>query len=65
MQTTTLDKAQQKAKDDKFDQQPVVVLPDSGERLNIAGSQTFHKLRVRTRTVSSLLWSLLHLREKA
>jgi len=45
MQTTTLDKAQQKAKDDKFDQQPVVVLPDSGERLNIAGSQTFHKIK--------------------
>ena len=45
MQTTTLDKTQQKAKDYKFDQQPVVVLPDSGERLNIAGSQTFHKIK--------------------
>jgi hypothetical protein len=45
MQTPTVDKTQQKIKDDKFQQQPVVVLPDSGEQLNIAGSQTFHKIK--------------------
>jgi quercetin dioxygenase-like cupin family protein len=45
MQTSTVDKTQQKIKDDKFHQQPVVVLPGSGEQLNIAGSQTFHKIK--------------------
>ena len=45
MQTPSVDKTQQKIKDDKFHQQPVVVLPDSGEQLNIAGSQTFHKIK--------------------
>ena len=45
MQTTTADKPQQKIRDDKFRQQPVVVLPGSGEQLNIAGSQTFHKIK--------------------
>jgi quercetin dioxygenase-like cupin family protein len=41
MQTPTSDKTQQKI----FHQQPVVVLPDSGEQLNIAGNQTFHKIK--------------------
>ena len=45
MQTPTADKTQQKIRDDKFRQQPVVVLPGSGEQLNIAGSQTFHKIK--------------------
>jgi hypothetical protein len=64
MQTPTVDKAQQKIKDDKFHQQSVVVLPDSGEQLNIAGSQFFTKLGAAPQIVLFLLWSLLHLREK-
>src|SRR5215475_14948125 len=56
MQTPTLDKTQQKIKHDKFDQQPVVVLPDSGEQLNIADSQTFHKIKSKdTNGVFSVL----------
>ena len=49
MQTPMVDKTQQKIKDDKFHQQPVVVLPDSGEQLNIAGNQTFHKIKSSAR----------------
>jgi len=45
MQTPTADETQQKVRDDKFRQQPVVVLPGSGGQLNIAGSQTFHKIK--------------------
>src|SRR6185312_9306016 len=45
MQTPTIDKTKQTIKDDKFHQEPVVVLPNSGEQLNIAGSQTFHKIK--------------------
>src|SRR5215472_13216609 len=45
MQTTMADKAQQKLKDDRFRQQPVIVLAGSGEQLDIAGSQTFHKIK--------------------
>jgi len=45
MQTPTIDRTQQKTKDDKFHQEPVVVLPDSGEPLNIAGSKTLHKIK--------------------
>jgi quercetin dioxygenase-like cupin family protein len=45
MQIPTVDKRQEKIKDDKVHQQPVVVLPNSGEQLNIAGSQTFHKVK--------------------
>ena len=45
MQTVTIDKTQQKIKDETFHQQPVVVAPGSGEQLNIAGSQTFHKIK--------------------
>jgi len=45
MQTLTVDKTTQTIKDDKFHQEPVVVLPDSGEQLNIAGSQIFHKIK--------------------
>ena len=45
MQTTVEKSQQQKIKDDKFHQEPVVVLPDSGEQLNIAGSKTFHKIK--------------------
>ena len=45
MQTPTIDKTQQKIEDDKFHQEPIVVLPGSGEELNIAGSQTFHKIK--------------------
>lgn len=45
MQTATLDRKQQKTKDDEFHQEPVVVLPDSGEQLNIAGSKTLHKVK--------------------
>jgi hypothetical protein len=32
-------------KDEKLHQEPVVVLPNSGEQLKIAGSQTFHKIK--------------------
>jgi quercetin dioxygenase-like cupin family protein len=35
----------QKIKDDERHQEPVVVLPGSGEQLNIAGGQTFHKIK--------------------
>src|SRR5499426_4251036 len=45
MQTPTVDKTQQTRKDDEFRQEPIVVLPDSGEQLNIAGSQTLHKIK--------------------
>ena len=45
MQTPTVDKTQQTIKDDKLHQEPVVVLPNSGEQLNIAGSQTFRKIK--------------------
>src|SRR5947207_11949253 len=45
MQTATLDRMQQKTKDDEFHQEPVVVLPGSGELLNIAGSKTLHKIK--------------------
>jgi quercetin dioxygenase-like cupin family protein len=45
MQTPTVDKTQQKIEDDNFKQEPIVVLPGSGEGLNIAGSQTFHKVK--------------------
>ena len=45
MQTPAADKTQQKIKDDKFRQQPVVVLPGSGDQLNIAGSETLHKIK--------------------
>src|SRR5262245_53961837 len=45
MQTPTVDKTQQKIEDDKFNQEPIVVLPGSGEELNSAGSQTFHKIK--------------------
>jgi len=45
MQTPTVDKPKQTIKDDKLHQEPVVVLPNSGEQLNIAGSQTFHKIK--------------------
>ena len=34
---------QQEIKD--FQQEPIVVPPDSGEELNIAGSQNFHKIK--------------------
>ena len=29
----------------EFRQEPIVVLPNTGEELNIAGSQTFHKIK--------------------
>jgi quercetin dioxygenase-like cupin family protein len=45
MQTATLDRTQQKTKDDEFHQQPVVVAPGSDEQLNIAGSKTLHKIK--------------------
>jgi quercetin dioxygenase-like cupin family protein len=46
MQTSTLEKSQQqKIKDDKFHQEPVVVSPGSDEQLNIAGSKTLHKIK--------------------
>jgi len=45
MQTPTVDKTRQKIKDEKLHQEPVVVLPNSGEQLKIAGSQTFHKIK--------------------
>jgi quercetin dioxygenase-like cupin family protein len=28
-----------------FNQEPILVLPDAGQELNIAGSQTFHKIK--------------------
>jgi quercetin dioxygenase-like cupin family protein len=43
MQTLTVNKMQQKIKE--FRQEPIVVLPKSGDELNIAGSQTFHKIK--------------------
>ena len=56
MQTPTLIKTQEKIEDDKFHQEPIVVLPDSGEQLNIAGSQTFHKIKSKdTNGVFSVL----------
>jgi len=45
MQTPTVDKARQKIKDEKLHQEAVVVLPNSGQQLNIAGSQTLHKIK--------------------
>jgi len=45
VQTPTVDKTVQKIKDEKLHQEPVVVLPNSGEQLKIAGSQTFHKIK--------------------
>jgi quercetin dioxygenase-like cupin family protein len=45
MQTATADKMQQKITDAEFQQEPIVVPPSSGDELNIAGSQTFHKIR--------------------
>jgi quercetin dioxygenase-like cupin family protein len=47
MQTVTVDKTQQKIKDNKSQQEPIVVPSDSGEKLNIAGSHTFHKIKSR------------------
>jgi quercetin dioxygenase-like cupin family protein len=56
MQIPTVDKRQEKIKDDKVHQQPVVVLPDSGEQLNIAGSRTFHKIKSKdTNNVFSVM----------
>ena len=43
MQTPMAEKMQQKIRE--FRQEPLVVLPDSGEQRNIAGSQTFHKIK--------------------
>ena len=45
MQTATVDKMQQKITDDKFQQEPIVLPPDSGEKLNIAGSPISHKVK--------------------
>ena len=56
MQIPTVDKRQEKIKDDKVHQQPVVVLPDAGEQLNIAGSRTFHKIKSKdTNNVFSVM----------
>jgi mannose-6-phosphate isomerase-like protein (cupin superfamily) len=41
--TLTVNKMQQKMKESQ--QEPIVVLPNTGEELNIAGSQTFHKIK--------------------
>ena len=45
MQTATVDKMQQKITGDKFQQEPIVLPPDSGEKLNIAGSPISHKVK--------------------
>ena len=45
MQTATLDRTQEKTKDDKFHQEPVVVSPGSDEQLNIAGDKALHKIK--------------------
>ena len=46
MRTSTVEKSQQqKIKDDKFHQEPVVDIPGSGEQLNIAGSKILHKIK--------------------
>ena len=45
MQTAKVDKMQQKITDDKFQQEPIVLPPDSGEKLNIAGSPISHKVK--------------------
>jgi len=45
VQTPTVDKTREKIGDEKLHQEPVVVLPNSGEQLKIAGSQTFHKIK--------------------
>ena len=40
----------------EFRQEPIVVLPNTGEELNIAGSQTFHKIKSKdTNGVSSVM----------
>jgi quercetin dioxygenase-like cupin family protein len=45
---------QQKTKE--FRQEPIVVLPKSGDELNIAGSQTFHKIKSKdTKGVFSVM----------
>jgi len=41
--TLTVNKMQQKMKESR--QEPIVVPPNTGEELNIAGSQTFHKIK--------------------
>ena len=43
METSMVEKMQQKIKE--FRQEPIVVVPDCGEELNIVGSQTFHKVK--------------------
>lgn len=46
MQTSTVENSQQeKIKGDKSQQEPIVVLPGSGEQLNIAGSKILHKIK--------------------
>ena len=45
VQTLTENKTQQKIRDDNFKQEPILVLPDAGEELNIVGSQIFHKVK--------------------
>src|SRR5205085_12404735 len=42
METLTVDKTQQKMK-----QEPILVPPGGGEKLNIAGSPIFHKVKSR------------------
>jgi len=46
MQTSNVEKMQQKIKE--FRQEPIVVLPDYGDQLNIVGSHTFHKIKSST-----------------
>ncbi len=46
MKTSTVEKSrQEKIKDEKIHQEPVVVLPDSSEPLNIAGNKALHKIK--------------------
>jgi quercetin dioxygenase-like cupin family protein len=45
MQTVTADKVQPRVRDDTFKQEPILVPPGGGEKLNIAGTQIFHKVK--------------------
>ena len=45
MQTLTEDKIQPNVRHDNFKQGPIVVPPDAGEKLNLGGSQVFHKVK--------------------
>ena len=56
METVTVDKTQQPTKDDNFQQKPILAPPGTGEKLDIAGSPIFHKIKSKdTNNVFSVL----------